>query len=131
MRLERNNEEQQEVSDASFTTFDAASRLGQGVGSNGLRQGACGRVGYLACGDGRRPARVRSDPDRVIQENIADLNTATVALKAGEIDFFELPLIGLLPQLQNAPNIKIMVLNGSGNVGVARLNCLHPPFGSV
>ena len=66
--------------------------------------------------------------DRVIWENIADEQTAMAALQAGEIDFYELPPIDLLPQLQADQNIKIVVLNNSGNVGVARLNFLHKPF---
>ena len=66
--------------------------------------------------------------DRVIWENIADEQTATAALQSGEIDFYELPPIDLLPQLQADPNIKIAVLNKTGNVGIARLNCLHKPF---
>jgi peptide/nickel transport system substrate-binding protein len=69
--------------------------------------------------------------DRVIWENIADQQTAMAALQAGEIDFYELPPIDLLPQLQADPNIKIMVLNSSGNVGIARLNFLHKPFSEV
>ncbi|MGH7153928.1 MAG: ABC transporter substrate-binding protein, partial [Acetobacteraceae bacterium] len=69
--------------------------------------------------------------DQVIWENIADEQTATAALQSGEIDFYELPPIDLLPQLQGDPNIKIVVLNKTGNVGIARPNCLHPPFDSV
>ncbi len=69
--------------------------------------------------------------DRVIWENIADEQTATAALQSGEIDFYELPPIDLLPQLQTDPNIKIAVLNKTGNVGIARMNCLHKPFESV
>ncbi len=69
--------------------------------------------------------------DQVIWDNIADEQTATAALQSGEIDFYELPPIDLLAQLQSDPNIKIDVLNKTGNVGIARLNCLHPPFESV
>jgi len=69
--------------------------------------------------------------EQVIWDNIADEQTATAALQSGEIDFYELPPIDLLPQLQSDPNIKIDVLNKTGNVGIARLNCLHPPFASV
>ncbi|MGH8299958.1 MAG: ABC transporter substrate-binding protein, partial [Steroidobacteraceae bacterium] len=66
--------------------------------------------------------------DRVIWENIADAQTALAALQSGEIDFFELPPLDLLPQLQSNPDIKIRVLDKSGNVGGMRLNCLYPPF---
>ena len=38
--------------------------------------------------------------DRVIYENIADEQTAMAALQSGEIDFYEVPPIDLLPQLE-------------------------------
>jgi peptide/nickel transport system substrate-binding protein len=66
--------------------------------------------------------------DRVIWQNITDDQTALAALESGEIDFFELPPLDLLPQLQSNPDIKIQVLDKSGNVGMLRLNYLHPPF---
>ena len=69
--------------------------------------------------------------DRVIIENMADQQTAVAALKAGEIDFYEVPPIDLLDQLDTDPNIKLEVLNKGGNVGMCRLNWLHPPFDKV
>jgi len=69
--------------------------------------------------------------DRVIIENMADQQTAVAALKAGEIDFYEVPPIDLLDQLEGDPNIKLEVLNKGGNVGMCRLNWLHPPFDKV
>jgi peptide/nickel transport system substrate-binding protein len=69
--------------------------------------------------------------DRVIIENMADQQTAIAALRAGEIDFYETPPIDLLDQLENDKNIKLEVLNKGGNVGMCRLNWLHPPFDKV
>ena len=66
--------------------------------------------------------------DRVIYENMPDSQTALQALKAGEIDFFEIPPIDLLDTLESDPNIKVEVLNKTGNYGIMRLNFLHPPF---
>jgi peptide/nickel transport system substrate-binding protein len=66
--------------------------------------------------------------DRVIWQNITDDQTALAALESGEIDFFELPPLDLLPQLQSNPDIKVQVLDKSGNVGMLRVNYLHPPF---
>jgi peptide/nickel transport system substrate-binding protein len=66
--------------------------------------------------------------DQVIWHNIADDQTALAALESGEIDFFELPPLDLLPQLESNPDIKIRVLDKSGYVGMMRLNWLHPPF---
>jgi peptide/nickel transport system substrate-binding protein len=69
--------------------------------------------------------------DRVIIENMADQQTAVAALKAGEIDFYETPPIDLLDQLEGDRNIALEVLNKGGNVGMCRLNWLHPPFDKV
>jgi peptide/nickel transport system substrate-binding protein len=69
--------------------------------------------------------------DRVIFENMPDEHTAMAALRAGEIDFYEIPPIDLLPELESDKNIKLEVINKSGNVGMCRLNFLHPPFDNV
>jgi len=69
--------------------------------------------------------------DRVIWHDIADDAAALAALEADQIDFFELPPADLVPQLRSNPDIKLCVLNGSGNIGMMRLNCLHPPFSNV
>ena len=58
----------------------------------------------------------------------AGLADALQALKAAEIDFFEIPPIDLIDTLESDPNIKIEVLNKTGNYGIMRLNFLHPPF---
>jgi peptide/nickel transport system substrate-binding protein len=68
--------------------------------------------------------------DRVIYDNM-DQMTGVAAIQAGEIDFFELPPIDLLDQLEGDKNIKVEVLNQTGNVGWIRLNFLHPPFNNA
>ena len=69
--------------------------------------------------------------DRVIWDIIPDAQTAASALMAGEVDFFEVPPIDILPTLSAAPGVKIEVFNKLGNVGQVRLNHLHPPFNNV
>ncbi|MGI9521017.1 MAG: ABC transporter substrate-binding protein [Hyphomicrobiaceae bacterium] len=69
--------------------------------------------------------------DRVIIENLSDQQTALAALTAGEIDFYESPPLDLLDQLEGDRNITLEVLNKGGNVGMCRLNWLHPPFDNV
>ncbi|MBV8456877.1 MAG: ABC transporter substrate-binding protein [Acetobacteraceae bacterium] len=69
--------------------------------------------------------------DQVIWENIADEQTASAALNAGEIDFYELPPLDILPQLTSNPDIKTKIMNPTGYDGIMRLNCLHPPFDNV
>jgi len=69
--------------------------------------------------------------DRVIWDIIPDQQTAASALMAGEVDFFELPPIDILPTLSAAPGVKVEVFNKLGNVGQVRLNHLHPPFNNL
>lgn len=66
--------------------------------------------------------------DRVIFQNMPDSQTAVAALQAGEIDFYEVPPIDLLGQLETDRNIRITTLFKLGAVGLIRLNFLHPPF---
>ena len=69
--------------------------------------------------------------DRVIWDNIADDQTAIAALQNGEIDFFELPPIDLIDQLETDKNIHLEVLNKAGQTIWAQLNFLYPPFNNV
>jgi peptide/nickel transport system substrate-binding protein len=69
--------------------------------------------------------------NQVTWENIADEQTASAALTAGEIDFYELPPLDLLPQLSSNPDIKLKVMNPTGYDGIMRLNWLHSPFDNV
>ncbi len=66
--------------------------------------------------------------DRVIFQNMPDSQTAVAALQAGEIDFYEIPPIDLLDQIQTDPNINLINLADLGTVGYIGLNWLHPPF---
>src|SRR3982751_2613924 len=69
--------------------------------------------------------------DRVIYENMPDTPTALQALKASEIDFFEIPPLDLIDTLEGDPEIKVEVLNKTGNFGIMRINHLYPPFDKV
>ena len=66
--------------------------------------------------------------DQVVWENITDEQTASAALNAGEIDFYELPPLDLLPTLTSNPDLKLKIMNPTGFDGMMRLNWLHPPF---
>ncbi len=65
--------------------------------------------------------------DRVEWLYIPDPATAMNALIAGEIDFFEVPPVDLLPIMESNPEIIIKPLP-LGIQGWMRLNHLHPPF---
>jgi len=69
--------------------------------------------------------------DRVVYENMPDSQTALQALKAAEIDFFEIPPLDLIDTLEGDPAIKVEVLNKLGNYGIVRINHLYPPFNNV
>jgi peptide/nickel transport system substrate-binding protein len=69
--------------------------------------------------------------DKVIWDIIPDAQTAASALMTGEVDFFEIPPIDILPALAAAPGVKLETLNKFGNVGLCRLNFLWPPFNNV
>src|SRR5438105_10259259 len=60
--------------------------------------------------------------DRVIYENMPDSQTALQALKAGEIDFFEIPPLALIDTIEGDPGIKVEGLNKLGNTGILRLS---------
>jgi peptide/nickel transport system substrate-binding protein len=69
--------------------------------------------------------------DRVIWDIIPDAQTAASALMTGEVDFYEVPPIDILPMLEGATGVKAEVFNKFGNVGLCRLNHLHAPFNNV
>ncbi|MBC7706514.1 MAG: ABC transporter substrate-binding protein [Rhodoferax sp.] len=69
--------------------------------------------------------------DRVIWDIMPDAQTAASALMAGEVDFFEVPPIDILPALSATPGVKVEVFNKLGNIGQIRLNHLHPPFNNL
>ena len=58
---------------------------------------------------------------------IPDQNTAQNAIIAGEIDYFEDPLLDLVPSLQASDDVKVRVIP-LGSQAWMRINHLHPPF---
>ena len=66
--------------------------------------------------------------DRVEWLYIPDASTAMNALINGEIDYYEVPPIDLLPIMAASPGIKIEIGDPLGFQGWVRLNHLHPPF---
>lgn len=69
--------------------------------------------------------------DRVEWKVIPDSATASAALQAGEIDWYEQVQADLVPLLRKDPNIAIGSANPTGFNGVLRFNHLHPPFDNV
>jgi len=66
--------------------------------------------------------------DRVEWMTIPDGATAAAALQRGEVDWWELPTIDLVPQLRRARGVKVDILDPNGSIGFLRPNHLNPPL---
>jgi peptide/nickel transport system substrate-binding protein len=66
--------------------------------------------------------------DRVEWHVISDAATASAALQAGEVDWWELPTADLLPMLQQNKQLRMERVYSLGGAGVLRPNHLFPPF---
>ncbi len=66
--------------------------------------------------------------DQVEWTVIPDGATAAAALRRGEADWWEQPLFDLLPLLGRDGAIETPVVEVTGNIGLLRMNTLHPPF---
>ena len=66
--------------------------------------------------------------DRVEWLYIPDAATASAALNAGEVDWYEQPPVDLVPVFAKNPDIVVTTVDPLGNMGVLRFNQIHPPF---
>ncbi len=66
--------------------------------------------------------------DRVEWHIIPDAGTASAALQAGEVDWWELPSSDLWPLIKRNPKLILQVHDKTGYLGFMRLNHLTPPF---
>ena len=66
--------------------------------------------------------------DRVEWLTTPDPSTQAAALKAGEVDWVEQPVMDLVPSLRADRNLRVEVLETRGLIGVLRFNHLNPPF---
>ena len=62
---------------------------------------------------------------------IPDPATAAAALQAGEVDWWEQPIIDLQPMLRRNSRIAVEILDHTGVIGDFRPNHLHPPFNNA
>ena len=105
-------------------TFLAAERV---AGSRAAYQRF---AGYVPRADGQ--ASYLAGPkianfERVEWVIIPDAATAAAALRAGEIDWWEMPTADLQPMLAKVRAVRL-VQNEPANMGVMRFNHLQPPF---
>ena len=66
--------------------------------------------------------------DRVEWVTTPDPGTQVAALRNGEVDFVEQPLMDLVPSLRADRNVKVEVVETKGLIGFLRFNQLFPPF---
>jgi peptide/nickel transport system substrate-binding protein len=66
--------------------------------------------------------------DRVEWLTTPDPSTQTAALRAGEVDWVEQPVMDLVPSLKADRNLRVEVMETTGLIGVLRFNHLYPPF---
>lgn len=66
--------------------------------------------------------------DRVEWLTTPDPSTQAAALKAGEVDWVEQPVMDLVPSLKADHNLRVEVMETTGLIGVLRFNHLNPPF---
>jgi peptide/nickel transport system substrate-binding protein len=120
----------------------ATTRLTEMVGSGPFRYVASERVpgarNVYAKFDGYVP-RPQGTPsfcagprvahfDRVEWITTPDPATQVAALKSGEVDWVEQPLMDLVPSLRSTPGIKVEVAETKGLIGFLRFNQILPPF---
>jgi peptide/nickel transport system substrate-binding protein len=66
--------------------------------------------------------------DRVEWLTTPDPSTQAAALRAGEVDWVEQPVMDLVPSLKTDRNLRVEVMETAGLIGVLRFNFLYPPF---
>jgi peptide/nickel transport system substrate-binding protein len=66
--------------------------------------------------------------DRIEWITTPDPATQVAALKAGEVDWVEQPLMDLVPSLRQMKSIKVEVAETKGLIGFLRFNFIFPPF---
>ncbi|MGI4955581.1 MAG: ABC transporter substrate-binding protein [Janthinobacterium lividum] len=66
--------------------------------------------------------------DRIEWKIIPDSATSAAAMQAGEADWWQSPIVDLLPQLKAARGVKVQTVDTIGNIEVIRFNHLQPPF---
>jgi len=66
--------------------------------------------------------------DRVEWLTVPDPATQAAALRRGEVDWIEQPVMDLVPSLRKDANLKVEVVETTGLIGCLRFNQLFPPF---
>ena len=122
----------------------ASARIVEMVGSGPFRYLAAERVAgarnHYARFEGYQPRQgtpsFTAGPrvayfDRVEWITTPDPATQVSALRAGEVDYVEQPLMDLVPSLRSDRRLTVNVVETKGLIGFLRFNFLFPPFDSA
>jgi peptide/nickel transport system substrate-binding protein len=66
--------------------------------------------------------------DKVVWRYIPDAATASAALAAGEVDWWEIPPLDFIPKVEQTAALTTFLPDPAGTQGWLRPNHLHPPF---
>ena len=69
--------------------------------------------------------------DRVEWVTSPDDGTSASAMQTGEMDWWELPTVDLLPLLKQTGRIKVEIKDHNGTLGLCKMNNLQPPFNNA
>jgi peptide/nickel transport system substrate-binding protein len=69
--------------------------------------------------------------DRIEWQIIPDPATAAAALRNGEVDWWELALPDLIPQLKRSSGVNVVPVDDLGFIAILRFNSLIPPFNNA
>ncbi|MGE0222090.1 MAG: ABC transporter substrate-binding protein [Acetobacteraceae bacterium] len=60
-----------------------------------------------------------------------DDGTSAASMRAGEMDWWELPTVDLLPVLKQTGKIRVAIKDRNGTLGIFKMNNLQPPFNNA
>ncbi len=69
--------------------------------------------------------------ERIEWHTSPDDGTSASAMRSGEMDWWELPTVDLLPVLKRTGKIRVEIKDRNGTLGMLKMNNLQPPFNNV
>ena len=69
--------------------------------------------------------------ERIEWHTSPDDGTSASAMRSGEMDWWELPTVDLLPVLKRTGKIRVEIKDRNGTLGMLKMNNLQPPFNNA
>ncbi len=69
--------------------------------------------------------------ERIEWHTTPDDGTSASAMRSGEMDWWELPTVDLLPVLKRTGKIRVEIKDRNGTLGMLKMNNLQPPFNNA